>query len=221
MDFHECINNTDLGPNSPTAVEGGTGAGGAASSLPAMPPPSSQSCNQCTYAYEGRYSTTVYTEHVQGFINNWKPADKPIFTYLAYQAVHEPMDAPASYIEPYVDIDDPLSILITTTTDHYQYRSLPILITTNADHYLQVRFNRRSVEKDLRSNAFRLGRRSWQHHNHTERERSLRKQCNGRVQRQRRHVRNLRPWLLQLRHLVRWVELPVPWLQGLILGRWF
>ena len=35
-----------------------------------------------------------------------KPADKPIFLYMAWQAVHEPVQAPASYIAPYASTED-------------------------------------------------------------------------------------------------------------------
>eukprot|EP01052_Picozoa_sp_SAG31_P009224 SAG31_NODE_480_length_15108_cov_56.073423_13_plen_159_part_00 len=37
----------------------------------------------------------------------YRTGDAPIFEYLAWQAVHEPMDAPASYIAPYQNtLDD-------------------------------------------------------------------------------------------------------------------
>ena len=34
-------------------------------------------------------------------VSAWKPGDAPVFAYVAWQAVHEPMQAPASYIEPF------------------------------------------------------------------------------------------------------------------------
>lgn len=53
-----------------------------------------------------RYSTHVYTKHVQGILESHKSGDKPIFIYMAWQAVHEPMQAPDSYLEPYAAIKD-------------------------------------------------------------------------------------------------------------------
>jgi hypothetical protein len=69
-----------------------------------LPPP--KTCDQCTVRYEGQYSTHVYTQHVQGILESHKSTDRPLFLYMAWQAVHEPMQAPDSYIAPYTAIKD-------------------------------------------------------------------------------------------------------------------
>jgi len=53
------------------------------------------SCNETTC-----YSTHVFTHEVERIIKNHNPAE-PLFIYLPYQAVHGPLQAPASYILPY------------------------------------------------------------------------------------------------------------------------
>lgn len=89
MDFHECVNDTDRGPGRADGV-GGSGS----------------ACDSCTHKYEGMYSTHVYTAHVQEIITNWTTDSKPIFAYIAWQAVHEPLDVPASYVAPFPSIED-------------------------------------------------------------------------------------------------------------------
>eukprot|EP00039_Didymoeca_costata_P002585 m.61271 g.61271 ORF g.61271 m.61271 type:complete len:595 (+) comp11392_c0_seq1:355-2139(+) len=85
-DFHECVNNSDSGPFSSTT---------------------SSNCDNCTHKYEGQYSTTVYTEHIQKIITLHKSQDPPIFAYVAWQSVHEPMQAPMRYLKPYSATLDP------------------------------------------------------------------------------------------------------------------
>ena len=63
------------------------------------------SCNAehyaaCNYNYEGMYSTHAYATRAQNLITGWKAADPPLFVYLAWQAVHEPMTVPDSYLVP-------------------------------------------------------------------------------------------------------------------------
>jgi len=69
--------------------------------------PAPKTCDQCTFRYEGQYSTHVYTQHAQGLLKAWKPGAAPLMIYLAWQAVHEPMAVPASYLKPYAKIKDP------------------------------------------------------------------------------------------------------------------
>ena len=59
------------------------------------------------HCYEGRYSTHVYTEHVQGLLRAWTVGSVPLFVYAAYQAVHEPMAAPEEYVAKFAHIGDP------------------------------------------------------------------------------------------------------------------
>ena len=83
QDFHQCAD--------------GTGQGS----------PATSACDGCTPLYEGRYSTHVYTEHVQGLLRAWSVGAAPLFIYAAYQAVHEPMEAPDEYVAKFAHIGDP------------------------------------------------------------------------------------------------------------------
>ena len=66
------------------------------------PPPMPPTCNQCVKSYEGQYSTMIYAQRAQRIIKAHAalpPAQRrPFLLYLPWQAVHEPMDAPAPYI---------------------------------------------------------------------------------------------------------------------------
>ncbi|GFO45151.1 arylsulfatase b [Plakobranchus ocellatus] len=54
----------------------------------------------------GTYSTLLYTHKAVDLLKGKTAADKPFFLYLAYQAVHSPMEAPESYIKPYEHIQN-------------------------------------------------------------------------------------------------------------------
>lgn len=47
------------------------------------------------------YSTKAYTDYMIEFIEKNKADQKPFFGYLSYTAVHDPLHAPAEYIEKY------------------------------------------------------------------------------------------------------------------------
>ena len=68
----------------------------------------------CATSYAGRYSTEVYAERAQSLIakrSQVGPGDsRPLFLYLAWQAVHEPLEAPDSYVRPYASAHSPLYI---------------------------------------------------------------------------------------------------------------
>ena len=52
----------------------------------------------------GTYSTHLYTNKSIELIKNASASDKPFFLYLAYQAVHSPMEVPEIYMKPYSHI---------------------------------------------------------------------------------------------------------------------
>eukprot|EP01047_Picozoa_sp_COSAG01_P028449 COSAG01_NODE_1910_length_8928_cov_33.079964_4_plen_340_part_00 len=67
------------------------------------------SFSACSYNLEGTYSTHAYTKRAQDIVTA-AAADAqsaPIFGYIAWQAVHEPMAVPANYLEPYLKTKDP------------------------------------------------------------------------------------------------------------------
>ncbi|BFZ15529.1 hypothetical protein BsWGS_18568 [Bradybaena similaris] len=54
----------------------------------------------------GTYSTHLYTQKAINVINSARTAEKPFLLYLAYQAVHSPMEVPPEYTKPYSFIKD-------------------------------------------------------------------------------------------------------------------
>uniref|UniRef100_A0A6Q2YML0 Sulfatase N-terminal domain-containing protein n=1 Tax=Esox lucius TaxID=8010 RepID=A0A6Q2YML0_ESOLU len=55
--------------------------------------------------YTGIYSTQLFTDRVTSIIAKHNP-EKPLFLYVALQAVHEPLQVPDRYITPYSFIKD-------------------------------------------------------------------------------------------------------------------
>jgi arylsulfatase A-like enzyme len=54
------------------------------------------------------YLTTDFGKGAEKFVDANK--DKPFFLYLAFNAIHTPMQAPNSYLEKYKDVKDPLRL---------------------------------------------------------------------------------------------------------------
>ncbi|XP_030848937.1 arylsulfatase J [Strongylocentrotus purpuratus] len=57
------------------------------------------------YQYKGQYSTHLFTNKTIDAIERHDKT-KPLFMYLAYQAVHAPLQVPDSYMDPYKNIAD-------------------------------------------------------------------------------------------------------------------
>ncbi|XP_070570862.1 arylsulfatase B-like [Ptychodera flava] len=56
--------------------------------------------------HQGQYSTTLFAEEAQRIIRNHDP-DKPLFLYLPFAAVHNPLDVPSQYEDQYLgEIED-------------------------------------------------------------------------------------------------------------------
>ncbi|KAM3874171.1 arylsulfatase B-like [Diretmus argenteus] len=56
--------------------------------------------------YRGAYSTELFTDRATSIIAKQEPS-KPLFLYVALQAVHAPLQVPESYVAPYSFIQDP------------------------------------------------------------------------------------------------------------------
>ncbi|CAI5689404.1 arylsulfatase J isoform X2 [Oreochromis niloticus] len=55
----------------------------------------------------GLYSTEMFTQKAVSILANHNPRKQPLFLYLAYQAVHSPLQVPARYLERYKGIPNP------------------------------------------------------------------------------------------------------------------
>ncbi|XP_040928962.1 arylsulfatase B isoform X2 [Betta splendens] len=55
--------------------------------------------------YEGVYSTELFSQRAVSIIEQ-HAADKPLFLYVALQAVHAPLQVPERYVAPYIFIQD-------------------------------------------------------------------------------------------------------------------
>ena len=63
-----------------------------------------QNCSIVDWSAKNIYSVNLFTSHVQQLIQNYDPATGPLYIYVAWQSVHAPIEAPASYVEPYKTI---------------------------------------------------------------------------------------------------------------------
>jgi arylsulfatase A-like enzyme len=62
-------------------------------------------CSQLLWQDQGTYSAQIFTKQAIHLIEEHAPNrnTEPLFLYLAYQSVHAPAEAPASYINKYED----------------------------------------------------------------------------------------------------------------------
>ncbi|XP_070570424.1 arylsulfatase B-like [Ptychodera flava] len=66
--------------------------------------------------YQGKYQSMVFAEEAQGVLRNHDP-DVPLFLYLAFGAVHIPLQVPKKYEDIYRDVkDDSRRILLAMAT---------------------------------------------------------------------------------------------------------
>ncbi|XP_030015287.1 arylsulfatase I-like isoform X2 [Sphaeramia orbicularis] len=56
------------------------------------------------WGYEGKYSTTLFTQRARKVLEGHQPTERPLFLLLSLQAVHTPLQPPKSYIYPYRDM---------------------------------------------------------------------------------------------------------------------
>ena len=109
--FGFTFNNSTTTFKRSTAVNKTASADGWTSALSKAAHPASCDWDQyaaCSYDYEGTYSTHAYTRRAQDLIEGWRPGDDSLFVYLAWQAVHEPLDVPDRYLAPFTSaIQDP------------------------------------------------------------------------------------------------------------------
>eukprot|EP00755_Sulcionema_specki_P005382 Sspe_Gene.32626::Locus_15977_Transcript_1_1_Confidence_1.000_Length_1646::g.32626::m.32626/K01135/ARSB; arylsulfatase B len=66
-------------------------------------------CSHVEVEARGNYSTILFTTEAVRVVRE-HDASKPLFLYLAYQAVHAPDQAPESYIEPYKSLGGKRSV---------------------------------------------------------------------------------------------------------------
>ncbi|XP_016893937.1 arylsulfatase B-like [Cynoglossus semilaevis] len=57
--------------------------------------------------YNGQYSAELFSQKAASVIENHENHEKPFFLYVSLQSVHEPLQVPDHYLEPYGFIEDP------------------------------------------------------------------------------------------------------------------
>ncbi|XP_072020705.1 arylsulfatase B-like [Amphiura filiformis] len=83
-------------------------------------------------SWKGKYSTTIFTDRAIKIIQN-QPTDMPLFLYVAYQAVHDPMQAPKEYVNMYSNITHDVRKTYSAMVTYMDYsigRIVDVLKTT-------------------------------------------------------------------------------------------
>lgn len=61
-------------------------------------------CSQPQWDVYSNYSTPLYGARAAQVISEHDPSTGPLFLYAAFQAVHAPIEAPDSYVKPYMSL---------------------------------------------------------------------------------------------------------------------
>lgn len=62
-----------------------------------------KNCSIVDYSVKGEYTTSLFTRKAVDVIKNHN-TEKPLFMYIAFQAVHDPAEVPQKYIDLYKDL---------------------------------------------------------------------------------------------------------------------
>ena len=102
-----------------------------------------------TRDYRGKYSTTIFTDRAVKLIQNkGKSPGKPLFLYLAYQALHTPLQVPPEYLALYKSkpgwndarktyaamltaVDDGIAAVVKTLQEEGLWENTLMIITTD------------------------------------------------------------------------------------------
>ncbi|XP_062508548.1 arylsulfatase B-like isoform X2 [Corticium candelabrum] len=60
-------------------------------------------CSEVDWDAQGNYSTTLFSDEAVKIVQN-HDTSKPLYLYLAYQAVHAPREVPQQYVTPYNNV---------------------------------------------------------------------------------------------------------------------
>ena len=81
---------------------------------------------------EEGYSTDLFTDDAIRQIKS-RDKNKPLFLYLAYDAPHNPLQAPEEAIRRYANIEDPVKRIFAAMVDHFDSQLARVLATVESE----------------------------------------------------------------------------------------